>query len=387
MKDEKNTKSLWFGIFLVLFLIHGFGNLQYGWEDSEGEPEDEDTGDEDRDRFDEADENGDGVVNFSSVLCGELATDFVDGGSSLTGGDNLDEVLGEYLEIRVGFFDTLCEFVSVLDLFRNFGDFLLKNSIITSLCSEIEGFDNRYPGLKEEWEGWCDADDDIVTIHGPDDWESEVKWVESIATESATWICLEKENCDDNNNDNGDEIIFDESTRPNEGLRHEWEFYARTLEKWFEFGDNVSHNREYSPNEEHDDDERVGESSFYFGLEFLGVSEFCGKALERTLHGSGLFSGLDDGDFSSVENTWELLHRDTETVPGFYEDKEIHNLCLELRIFILVKERPKGCDNRYTSIDHIGEMFVEEGLLFWRNLVPKSNLLYLWTDLIVHSDE
>lgn len=83
-------------------------------------------------------------------MCGELATDFVNCGGTLSGSDNLDEVLGEYCEIRIGFFETLGELVTVLNLFGDFGDLLLEYGIITSLRSEIEGFDDRDTSLEEE---------------------------------------------------------------------------------------------------------------------------------------------------------------------------------------------------------------------------------------------
>lgn len=198
---------------------------------------------------------------------------------------------------------------------------------------------------------------------------------------------MEKENRDDDEDDNGDEIILYESARSDEGLSHEWQLYSGTLKERFELGNDVGHDREDGSNQENHDDERIGECSFYFGLEFLGVAELCGETLERALYGSGLFSGLDDGDFSSIKSTWELLHRDAETVPGFHEDEEIQYLCLKLRIFILVEERSERRDNRYSSINHIGEVLVEEGFLFRRDSMPKVNLFYLRTYyLIVHSD-
>lgn len=150
---------------------------------------------------------------------------------------------------------------------------------------------------------------------------------------------MEKENRDNDEDDNGDEIILYESARPDEGLSHDRELYPGTLKEWFEFGDDICHDREDGSNEEYDDDEWIGERSFYLSLEFFGIAELCGETLERALHGSGLFSGLDDGDFSSIKSSWELLHRDTETVPGLHEDEEIQYLCLELGIFILVEER------------------------------------------------
>lgn len=81
---------------------------------------------------------------------GELTADFVDGRGALSGSDNLDEVLSKYCEIRIGFFETLSELVTVLDLFGNLGNLLLEYGIIASLRSEIEGLDDRYPGLEEE---------------------------------------------------------------------------------------------------------------------------------------------------------------------------------------------------------------------------------------------
>lgn len=370
---------------MLIILIHRLSNLEYCGEDSEGEPEDEDTGDEDRDRFDEADEDGDGVVDFAGVLSCELVADFVDGGGALSGSDDLDEVLGEYLEIWIGFLDTLGEAATVLDFLGNLIDFRLEESIVTGLSGEFEGLDNRDSGLEEEWKGRSNAHNRVVAVHGPDDRESEVEWVESVATEGATRIGLEEENRDDNDNNNGNEVIFDESARSYECLSDERELYSGALEERFKFGDDVGHDYENRSNEKDDDDERVGECSFYLGLEFLLIAELESETLERTLHRPGLFSGFDDGDFSSVENTRELLHRDTETISRLHEDEEIHDLCLEARIFILVEERPEGCDNRYASIDHIGEMLVEKGFFFWSDFVPKSNLFRIY--LIVHSDE
>lgn len=80
----------------------------------------------------------------------ELAADFVDGGCTFTGGDNLDEILGEYLKVGIGFFETLSEAVPVLYFLGDFRDLLLEDGIIASLCGEIEGLDDRDPGLEEE---------------------------------------------------------------------------------------------------------------------------------------------------------------------------------------------------------------------------------------------
>lgn len=175
---------------------------------------------------------------------------------------------------------------------------------------------------------------------------------------------MEKENCDNDEDDDSDEIILYESARPDEGLSHEWELYSGALEERFELGNDIRHDREDGSNQENHDDERIGECSFYFGLEFFGIAELCSEALKGALHGSGLFSGLDDGDFSSVENTRELLHCDTEAVSRLHEDEEIYDLRFEARICILVEERSERCDNRHSSIDHIGEVLVEEGFFF-----------------------
>lgn len=81
---------------------------------------------------------------------GELAADLVDGRGALSGSDDLDEVLREYCEIRIGLFETLGELVTVLDLFGDLGDLLLEYSIIASFCREIESLDDWDPGLEEE---------------------------------------------------------------------------------------------------------------------------------------------------------------------------------------------------------------------------------------------
>jgi len=73
-------------------------------------------------------------------LSSELFTYFIDRRSTLSGRDNLAEILCKYRKIGIGFFDTFGELLSVADFLCYLVDAFLKNSIITSLRSEIKRF-------------------------------------------------------------------------------------------------------------------------------------------------------------------------------------------------------------------------------------------------------
>lgn len=370
-----------------MYLSNGFSYFQYRRKYTESEPEHKHPGDQDSKRLYEAYEYGDGTVYFPSVLCREFLAHFIDGRSTFSGSDDLVEILREYREFRICLLDALGYLLSILHFSWDLFYLLMEYHIIAPFSREHESPDNGYACFQEQREGRGDTYDDVVAIDISDDRNPEIEPVEGTSSGHAFCISLKREDSYDHEDDDSPEIPLDKAARRYERLSCERELDSCIHEKGLQFRDDICHDGHNGPNQKEDDDERIGEGSFYLRFELFLVAELICETYKRMLHGTGLFPGLDNGYFSLVEDTRELFHGDAETIPGLHKDQQIQDLHFQLHVSAFIQKRTERRDNRHSSVHHICEVLVEQCFFLDTDPVPETHFRKLFDGIYTYFHE